>query len=94
MIAHITGSPVAAVNPRTVKCESFVAALIWGHAVLSHKNFSPPTLPSFVVEVFEPTSSTKTSLLGRSWYQYQGFQHQYQQFLALPTLLVAFENCA
>jgi len=32
IMAHMTGSPVAAVNPRTVKCESLVAALICGLA--------------------------------------------------------------
>jgi hypothetical protein len=53
MIAHRTGSsPVAAVNSRTVKCEPFVAGLIWGLAFLSRKNFAPPTSPSVVVEVF------------------------------------------
>ncbi len=30
--AHMTGLPVAAVNPRTVKCESLVAAFICGVA--------------------------------------------------------------
>ena len=65
IIAHMTGSPVAEVKPNTVKCESLVAALICGRPFASHKNFSPPTCPSFVVEVFDPTSSTKISLSGR-----------------------------
>lgn len=41
MIAHI--SPDAAVKPETVKCESF------GQPAGSHKYFSPPTFPSFVL---------------------------------------------
>jgi hypothetical protein len=32
IIAHMTGSPVTAVNPRTVKSESLVAAFICGLA--------------------------------------------------------------
>ena len=66
MIEHLTGSPVAAVNPRTVKCKSFVDALICDLASAWHKNFSPPTCPFFVVQVLEPTSSTNRSLSGRS----------------------------
>ncbi len=33
VIAHITGSPLAAVNPMTVKCASLVAALCCGRPV-------------------------------------------------------------
>jgi hypothetical protein len=64
IIAHMTGSPDAAVNPRTVKCESLVDTFTCGLAFAWHKNFSPPTCPSFVVQVLEPTSSTKRSLSG------------------------------
>ena len=65
MIAHMTGSPVAAVKPKTVKCESFVPAFTCGRPAAPHKNFSPPTFPSFVVDVLDPTSSTNKSLSGR-----------------------------
>ena len=43
IMAHMTGSSVAAVKPKTVTCDSFLAALICGRPCASHKNFSTPS---------------------------------------------------
>jgi hypothetical protein len=49
VIAHITGVPCsAAVNPKTVKCASFIALHYCGLAAVSiHNTFPPPFCPSF-----------------------------------------------
>ena len=61
-IAHKTGSPVAAVNPRTVKWQSLNANWIWAWLSGQTNNFSPPMFPSFFCDVLHPTSSTKRTL--------------------------------
>ena len=47
IIAHITGSPEAAMKPRTVKWLSLVAEWICGHSSVGTRNFSPPQCPFF-----------------------------------------------
>ena len=60
MISHMTGSPVAAVNPKIVKCASEVAAAIFDFWPFYFKNRSPPTFPSSFMLVFFLTSSTNS----------------------------------
>jgi hypothetical protein len=66
IIAHISSFPLPVMNPQTVKWASLVAALCWGHPSLVHRYVCPPTWPSFVSLVFEPTSFTNTNISGCS----------------------------
>lgn len=42
VMAHLTRSPVAAAKVKTINCESFLAVLIFGRPIASHKNFPTP----------------------------------------------------